>query len=62
VRVLGGDLVKATVANDGKQLRVTLEPGEAVSLHLPPDGLRVLAGSRGHADAGAEAGLEPEPA
>jgi spermidine/putrescine transport system ATP-binding protein len=42
VRVLGGSLLKATVANDGKQLAVSLEQGEAVSLHLPPSGLRVL--------------------
>jgi spermidine/putrescine transport system ATP-binding protein len=42
VRVLGGSLLKATVANDGKQLAVSLEQGEAVSLHLPPNGLRVL--------------------
>ena len=62
VRVLGGDLVKATVANDGKQLGVALEPGEAVSLHLPPDGLRVLSGARDRVDAGAEPDLEPEPA
>jgi len=60
VRVLGGDLVKATVANDGKQLRVTLEQGEAVSLHLPPDGLRVLAASRARTEPEPE--LEPEPA
>jgi spermidine/putrescine transport system ATP-binding protein len=42
VRVLGGELLKATVANDGKPLPVVLEPGAAVSVHLPPDGLRVL--------------------
>jgi spermidine/putrescine transport system ATP-binding protein len=42
VRALGGELLKATVSNDGKQLGVNLEEGEAVSLHLPPDGLRVL--------------------
>ena len=42
VRVLGGELLKATVANDGKPLPVALEQGEAVSLHLPPDALRVL--------------------
>jgi spermidine/putrescine transport system ATP-binding protein len=42
VRVLGGSLLKATVANDGKLLPVSLEQGEAVSLHLPPSGLRVL--------------------
>jgi hypothetical protein len=42
IRVLGGELLKATVANDGKPLRFALEPGAAVSVHLPPDGLRVL--------------------
>ncbi|HEY7631462.1 MAG TPA: ABC transporter ATP-binding protein [Thermoleophilaceae bacterium] len=42
VRVLGGELLKATVANDGKPQTVSLEPGAAVSVHLPPDGLRVL--------------------
>jgi spermidine/putrescine transport system ATP-binding protein len=42
VRVLGGSLLKATVANDGKPLSVSLDQGEAVSLHLPPSGLRVL--------------------
>jgi spermidine/putrescine transport system ATP-binding protein len=42
VRVLGGELLKATVANDGKPLPVVLEPGAAVSVHLPPDALRVL--------------------
>ena len=72
VRVLGGSLLKATVANDGKPLRVSLDQGEAVSLHLPAGGLRVLAASRGRAEAGTEQGpaseadsehdLEPEPA
>jgi spermidine/putrescine transport system ATP-binding protein len=42
VRVLGGELLKATVSNDGKPFAVDLEPGAAVSLHLPADGLRVL--------------------
>ena len=60
VRVLGGDLIKATVANDGKRLSVTLEQGEAVSLHLPPEGLRVLAASGSRADAAAESAEEPE--
>lgn len=46
IRVLGGELLKATVANDGKELPFALEGGEAVSLHLPPDGLRVLAPSQ----------------
>jgi len=56
VRVLGGDLLKATVANDGRPLPVALEQGEAVSLHLPPDGLRVLTPSGPRAElAGSEA-------
>jgi spermidine/putrescine transport system ATP-binding protein len=62
VRVLGGDLVKATIANDGKRLSVTLEQGEAVSLYLPPEGLRVLAASGSRAEAGPEAERETEPA
>lgn len=40
VRVLGGDLLKATVANDGKQL--PFAQGAAVTVHLPADALRVL--------------------
>jgi spermidine/putrescine transport system ATP-binding protein len=59
VRVLGGDLLKATVANDGKPLSVALEQGEAVSLHLPPEGLRVLMPSP--APDGGEVTAEPEP-
>src|SRR4029077_1808613 len=35
VRVLGGELMKATVANDGSPTPVSLEPGAAVSLRLP---------------------------
>ena len=46
VRVLGGELLKATVANDGSPLPFALEEGTAVTLHLPPDGLRVLASSQ----------------
>jgi len=42
VRVLGGELLKATVPNDGGATAVDLETGSAVSLHLPPDALRVL--------------------
>jgi spermidine/putrescine transport system ATP-binding protein len=41
VRVIGGDLLKATVPNDGSS--VGFEEGAAVTLHLPPDALRVLA-------------------
>jgi hypothetical protein len=42
VRVLGGELLKAMVPNDGGVSASSLEPGAAVSLHLPPDALRVL--------------------
>lgn len=42
VRVLGGELMKATVTNDGSPAPVSLEPGAAVSLRLPPAALRVL--------------------
>jgi spermidine/putrescine transport system ATP-binding protein len=42
VRVLGGDLMKAMVANDGSPPPVSLDPGAAVSLRLPPAALRVL--------------------
>ena len=45
VRVLGGELLKAMVPNDGKPLAVALEEGEAVSLRLPPEALRVLTAS-----------------
>ena len=42
VRVLGGELLRAMVPNDGGVSPVTLESGAAVCLHLPPDALRVL--------------------
>jgi spermidine/putrescine transport system ATP-binding protein len=42
VRVLGGEMLKAMVPNDGDGAGDSLEPGAAVSLHLPPDALRVL--------------------
>jgi ABC-type Fe3+/spermidine/putrescine transport system ATPase subunit len=51
IRVLGGELLKATVSNDGKPLEVELDEGSPVTLHLPPDGLRVLEPSQ----------AEPEP-
>ena len=54
VRVLGGDLMKAMVTNDGSPPPVSLEPGAAVSLRLPPAALRVLRPS--------EAGTEEAPA
>ena len=42
VRVLGGEMLKAMVPNDGGLSPVALEPGAAVCLHLPPEALRVL--------------------
>jgi hypothetical protein len=42
VRVLGGELLRAMVPNDGGVSSASLEAGAAVSLHLPPDALRVL--------------------
>jgi TOBE domain-containing protein len=45
VRVLGGELLRATVPNDGRAASVALEGGATVTLHLPPESLRVLAPS-----------------
>jgi spermidine/putrescine transport system ATP-binding protein len=42
VRVLGGELLKATISNDGSALSVSLDEGTPVTVHLPPQGLRVL--------------------
>jgi len=56
VRVLGGELMKATVANDGAPPPVSLEPGAAVSLRLPPEALRVLRPS----EAGTEEAADEE--
>ena len=39
-RIVGGDLLKATVANDGVPL--PFEAGSPATLHLPADALRVL--------------------
>jgi spermidine/putrescine transport system ATP-binding protein len=50
VRVFGGELMKATVANDGSPTPVSLDPGAAVSLRLPPSALRVLRPSEGGTD------------
>src|SRR3954466_16200410 len=41
-RVLGGELMKVMVANDGSPPPVSLDHGAAVSLRLPPAALRVL--------------------
>jgi spermidine/putrescine transport system ATP-binding protein len=51
VRVLGGELLKAMVPNDGGVAVAGLDPGSAVSLHMPPDALRVLATSEPELDA-----------
>ena len=56
VRVLGGELMKAMVANDGSAPPVSLDPGAAVSLRLPPAALRVLRPS----EAGTEAAVAEE--
>jgi spermidine/putrescine transport system ATP-binding protein len=42
VRVVGGDLLRATVPNDGSMQEYG--EGAPVTLHLPPDAVRVLAG------------------
>ena len=50
VRVLGGDLLKATVPNDGSG--IPFDEGTAVTLHLPPEALLPWApgGCRGRVD------------
>jgi hypothetical protein len=54
VRVLGGDLLKAMVPNDGVISPAALESGAAVCLHLPADALRVLTASEPADEAEAE--------
>jgi spermidine/putrescine transport system ATP-binding protein len=56
VRVLGGELMRAMVANDGSPTPVSLDPGAAVSLRLPPAALRVLRPN----DAGTEETVDEE--
>jgi len=51
VRVLGGELLRAMVPNDGSAASADLEPGAAVSLRLPPDAVRVLTRSEPDEDA-----------
>src|SRR5690349_19662195 len=62
VRVLGGELLKATIANDGSAPPVELEPGTAVSVRLPADALRVLVPSEPPAGAGEQAQEDPATA
>ena len=40
IRIVGGNLLKATIQNDGSAF--AYEEGTPVTLHLPPDALRVL--------------------
>ncbi len=54
VRVLGGELLKAMVPNDGVISQAALESGAAVCLHLPADALRVLTASEPADEAEAE--------
>jgi len=39
-RLVGGSLLKATIRNDGSAF--AYEEGTAVTLHLPPEAVRVL--------------------
>jgi hypothetical protein len=59
--VLGGELLRAMVPNDGSVAASTLESGAAVSVHLPPDALRVLTMDEPEEPAGDEP-AEDEPA
>ena len=59
VRVLGGELLKAMVPNDGSVSATDLESGAAVCLHLPPDALRVLTMSEPDAKEDLEAAQPP---
>jgi spermidine/putrescine transport system ATP-binding protein len=60
VRIVGGDLLKATVSNNGRPLDFTLEEGSSITLHLPPSGLRVLERSQEEPESAAEAADLPE--
>jgi len=59
VRLIGGGLLKATVRNDGSA--GSFEEGAAVTLYLPPDALRVLAGSSEATGAAAATPAPPKP-
>jgi spermidine/putrescine transport system ATP-binding protein len=63
VRIVGGELLKATVSNTGRPLSFALEEGSSVTLHLPPSGLRVLEPSQApepEPESAAEAAEQPE--
>jgi spermidine/putrescine transport system ATP-binding protein len=55
VRIVGGEVLKATVSNTGRPLAFALEEGASVTMHLPSSGLRVLEPSQ-------EPEAEPESA
>ncbi len=55
VRIPGGEMLRATIANDGRAPAVDLEQGSPVTLYLPQDALRVLAAGPSHTAEEAEA-------
>jgi spermidine/putrescine transport system ATP-binding protein len=60
LRILGGELLRATVANNGRPPGVELREGQAVTLHLPASALRVLEPSQDEPDSAAAAAERPE--
>jgi len=60
IRVLGGELLRTTVTNSGRPPVVELREGQAVTLHLPPDCLRVLEPSQEEPESAAAAADLPE--
>jgi spermidine/putrescine transport system ATP-binding protein len=42
VRIVGGDLLRVSAPNDGEAMTGSLAAGTPVTVHLPPDALRVL--------------------
>ncbi len=63
LRIVGGELLKATVSNNGRPLPFALDEGSSVTLHLPASGLRVLEPSQGpepEPESAAEAADRPE--
>ena len=60
LRILGGELLRATVANNGRPPGVELREGQAVTLYLPASALRVLEPSQDEPDSAAAAAERPE--
>jgi spermidine/putrescine transport system ATP-binding protein len=58
VRVVGGEVLRVTIPNESGVAGTELEPGTPVTLHLPPDSLRVL---KPESEPEPEAEEEPEP-